>query len=311
MSIGRQGGMDITVSTPYPIGQWFHFALVREGTGVGQTKVYFDGVLVATGQISNTFSAGVVGLGSTQTGGQAITGYISGWRLLSGTALYTSSFTPPTTPPTAIANTTLLLNFTNAGIIDQTGQNNLITSGNAKISTAVKKYNTGSIYFDGTGDWLQGVASGQNTFNMNFTIEFWVYANSLSGQMGMVCVNNATTSGADGIAIYFDTGNKISFWVRGSGGATITTTTYTTGVWYHIALVRNGSTNTLYVDGVSRATNTDTPTSSYSPIIGVGRLYNDNASGSLNGYIDDLRITKGYARYTTTFTAPTSALLTK
>jgi Tfp pilus assembly major pilin PilA len=166
------------------------------------------------------------------------------------------------------------------------------------------------MYFDGTGDWLLGPASASNKLTGDFTIELWAYAVAWSGQMGMVSITNTSSSGSDGLAIYFDTSNKISFWVNGNTGTATTTATYATGTWYHIALVRNGSTNTLYVNGTSSASNSTTPTGS-TPAIGIGRLYNDNTSYSLNGYIDDLRITKGYARYTANFTPPTSALITK
>jgi hypothetical protein len=70
------------------------------------------------------------------------------------TAFVYSSFTPPTAPLTAVTNTQLLCNFTNAGILDNAMMNDLETVGNAQISTSVKKYGTGSMYFDGTGDWL-------------------------------------------------------------------------------------------------------------------------------------------------------------
>jgi hypothetical protein len=184
-------------------------------------------------------------------------------------------------------------------------------TGNAKRSTAIKKFGNSSVYFDGTGDWLLIPASDTTKLAGNFTIEFWVYAVAWSGQMGMVTITNTSSSGSDGLAIYFDTANKISFWVNGNGGTATTTATYTTSTWYHIALVRNVSTNTLYVNGLASASNSITPTVS-TPAIGVGRLYNDNTSFSLNGYIDDLRITNGIARYTTsTYVVPTSQITTR
>ena len=98
------------------------------------------------------------------------------------------------------------------------------------------------------------------------------------------------------------------FVAPGNGGTATTTATYTTGTWYHIALVRSGTTNTLYVNGVSSASNSTSPTWPTTPSIGVGRLYNDNTSYTLTGYISDLRITNGFARYTANFTPPAGQL---
>lgn len=304
MSIGRQGGMDFTVSTPYPIGQWFHFALVRQGTGVGQTKVYYNGVLVATGQSGSTFNAGAVGLGSTESGGQAITGYISGWRLVSGTAVYTGSFTPPTAPPTAIANTTLLLNFTNAGVIDQTGINLVTTNGDTKISTSVKKYNSGSISFDGAGDYLSIPNNSLFTLNNGkYTIEFWVYFNSLSGEQ--VLVERFTATSGPGYTLYKTGSNTINLY--GSGSVITNTTVLTTSTWYHIAVTYDGTNTRIFVNGTLEATAAANITDGGTSLIIGSRT---GGSAFFNGYIDDLRITKGYARYTANFTAPTSALIT-
>jgi len=82
--------------------------------------------------------------------------------------------------------------------------------------------------------------------------------------------------------------------------------------WYHIAWCRSGSSLRAFVDGVqigSTATNTNAYNggTNYS-VIGASDASNTR---SLNGFLDDLRITKGYARYTSNFTAPTSALKDK
>jgi hypothetical protein len=84
-------------------------------------------------------------------------GYISNARIIKGTAVYDptqTTLTVPTAPFTNITNTSLLTNFTNAGIFDNAMKNDLETVGNAQISTSVVKYGTGSMAFDGTGDYL-------------------------------------------------------------------------------------------------------------------------------------------------------------
>ena len=122
----------------------------------------------------------------------------------------------------------------------------------------------------------------------------------------------AMTLGTIGVATANAAPMSVALTVNGSAPATAgtatTTATYTTGTWYHIALVRSGTTNTLYVNGVSSASNSTSPTWPTTPSIGVGRLYNDNTSYTLTGYISDLRITNGFARYTANFTPPAGQL---
>ena len=84
-----------------------------------------------------------------------------------------------------------------------------------------------------------------------------------------------------------------------------------TSQWYHIAVVRNGSTVTIYRDGISVGSGSDTvshnPSTATTLMIGGGSATGFN-NFYFNGYLDDLRITKGYARYTSNFTPPTFAL---
>ena len=69
---------------------------------------------------------------------------MSDMRVVNGTAVYTSNFTPPTAPLTKVTNTKLLANFTNAAITDSTGKNNVETGGTAQLDTTVKKFGTAS-----------------------------------------------------------------------------------------------------------------------------------------------------------------------
>ena len=308
---------------------WHHAAYVKSGSTF---RIFLDGVLeYYNGSYSTTFTSTATYIGSQNSGDASYSfrGYISNFRVVKGTAVYTTSsttigasiFTPSTTPLTAITNTALLTcqstriidNSTNALTMTGTGTytikqfNPFGYTAQSAISYTPTTHG-GSMYLDGTGDYLTSSALASNAIGSgNFTIECWAYPITLSGQQGIVNITNTSSSGSDGLAIYFDTGSKISFWVNGNGGTATTTATYTSGTWYHIALVRSGSTNTLYVNGVSSATNSSTPTSS-TPAYGIGRIYNDNTSYSMNGYISDVRITKGIALYTSNFVPPTQTL---
>jgi hypothetical protein len=208
----------------------------------------------------------------------------------------------------------LLCNFTNAGIFDNTGFNNLETVGNAQIDTTTKKYGTGSMEFDGTGDYLKGrVTSFINFGSGNFTIECWVNLSANNQFNPIVLLGRDTQSG-----LYCDISSsnnaRIVAYIGGAWGVVATgSTALSTSTWYYLAFVRNGSSFKIYVDGTedASATNSGTisnPTSDASASFQVAYLRTTaSIDRYFNGYIDDLRITKGVARYTTTFTPPTAA----
>jgi hypothetical protein len=87
------------------------------------------------------------------------------------------------------------------------------------------------------------------------------------------------------------------------------TSTLTNNTWYHFAACRSGSTLKLFVDGVEEYSGTDTTDYTSSASFNAGDRQDLDPFGQypLDGYIDDLRITKGVARYTANFTPPTAA----
>jgi hypothetical protein len=299
--------------------QWTHIAYVRVGSTM---TFYINGVAGGTATISGTQTGSATSnpiyIGTKDNGLAAYgsTGAISNFRIVNGTAVYNGNFTPSTVPLIAIPNT-VLLTCQNNRFVDNGPYNYTITNA-AYISPAIPftspssvTINTGnSVYFNGSADYLTSQAHALAQLTSDFTIECWAYAVTWTGQMGIINITNTSSSGSNGLSIYFDTSNKISFWVNGNAGTVTTTATYTTGVWYHIALVRSGSTNTLYINGVSAATGSATPTWPTTPSIGIGRIYNDNTSLTWSGYISNVRIIKGTALYTTTFTPSTTPLTT-
>ena len=244
-----------------------------------------------------------------------VNGYLSDIRVTKGFAIYTSNFVPPTQ---TIGNystnipASLLLNFNNGGIIDQHSTNVLETLGNAQLSTAIKKYGSASMRFDGTGDYLT-IRNSQNfAFGSgNWTIELWVYLNS-SARQGFVALGDASGTNVPW-EIGVNASGKFRLLTQTSGGQIIMdgTTTPTTGIWYHVAGVRNGGTATLYVNGVAEATSSSLSTNSLTTETNAIQVGKYSYGFELNGYIDDLRITKGVARYTSNFTAPTIAFIAK
>jgi hypothetical protein len=290
----------ITANNVHVANAWNHVAIVRSGTTL---TIYVNGVNVGTNNNNSTNYVGNLNI-AFEDGQASLTGYISNFRLIKGTAVYTSAFTPPTAPLTNIANTSLLCNFTNAGIFDQTAKTVLETVGDAKVSTAQYKYGTGSIAFDGTGDFLTVPASPLWIMSSDWTMEAWIYPTSVTGVRVLIDTRNRlqVTSPVmyiNGTSLVIDTG----------GAAVVSAGTITINTWQHVAATRSGNSWRLFING-TQVGSTGTNSTAYSVGYGccIGSSYSNEA---YVGYIDDLRITKGYARYTSNFTAPTSALKDK
>jgi hypothetical protein len=289
--------------------QWNHFVLCRTGNT-------FSGFLNGERDLTTTSSAGIISRTEGYTVGAwfstlyYFSGYISNFRFIVGSTPYDATgvtITVPTAPLTAVTSTSLLLLGTNAGIYDSAMQNNLTTVGDAKISTTQSKFGGSSIYFDGTGDYLQIPYSPNFTMNSNFTAECWVYITSAPNAYGGILAFSNDSEGV-GWNILIG-GNPSKFHFNVALSYTDTDTSLTLNTWTHLALVRSGSTVKLYINGVADAntlTTSATATCPTNPQIGSYPLISGR---TFFGYIDDIRITKGYARYTTTFTPPTSALL--
>jgi hypothetical protein len=306
--------VDISTGITVPFNSWNHVAVTRSGS---TWTTWLNGAQSGTATASITINdqATSLGIGAIANGDQPLNGYISNFRIIKGTALYTTAFTPPTAPLTAITNTSLLCNFTNAGIFDNTGKNNLETVGDAQIDTTTKKYGTGSMEFDGTGDSL--TVPNQNInweFGSGaFTVEFWTYLSSVS-TLQCFMFHGWAGSGALNFGWQCSVNSSGQLFFYANGSRTFTDLVFTVNTWHHVAICGDGSgVLSAYLNGTKSSS---TPT--YTSIVARPSAnlcisgFNDNNENLaerqfVNGYIDDLRITKGVARYTAAFTAPTKA----
>ena len=292
-------------STGLTLNAWQHVAVARSGSTI---KMFINGVQVYSGTNTNAQDAtGVLYIGRNYDNDAPLVGYMSNFRVVKGTAVYTAGFTPPTAPLTAITNTQLLLNFTNAGIIDNSMLNDLETVGNAQISTAQSKFGGSSMLFDGTGDSLVCPFADRLTFGTgDFTIEYWLRTSATAASL----LNPSTT----GTGYWSNFINTSTFWWQSANQTTNLKSTSATAIidgnWHHIAIVRASGTLNFYFDGTAQGSGTADSTN-YSGTAGTLRIGGSGGYVSdLNGYIDDLRITKGVARYTANFTPPGSAFPT-
>jgi len=185
--------------------------------------------------------------------------------------------------------------------------------GDAQVDTAQKKFGTGSLLLDGTGDWIDTLDHADWNFGAgNFTIDFWVRFNVATngvryafwGQWGDAC---------NWCRFIRETDDKIhiQFFAADSYNAHYYTDNVwqpTVDTWYHVAVVRSGTTCYIFVGGVSLAVTQDVAfgtTPDYSAVFSVGGFY--NAQSTVNGWMDEFRVSKGVARWTSNFTPPTSA----
>ena len=298
------GANAITSSAAVPLNSWFHFALSRSGTS---TKLFINGTQTgSTYTDTNNYVTNPVTIGAYFDGTETLSGYISNIRIVKGTAVYTTTFTPPTAPLTAITNTSLLLSGTNAGIYDNAIKNDLETVGNAQVSTSVVKYGTGSMKFNGTTDYLTAPTSPQFAFGTGaWTIEGWVYPNSVTALQSLIDTR-ATATSTTGVLVSITALGFISVTVNNAILFT-SSTAMTISAWTHVAVVQNGTTITLYLNGTKPTTGSGTSSTSLTDqYLRLGASAG-TAANFYNGYLDDVRITKGIARYTANFTAPTSA----
>ena len=182
--------------------------------------------------------------------------------------------------------------------------------GDAAISTTQKQFGTHGIAFDGTGDYLTISDHADFDYTGDFTIELWFWCNNTSGA-GLITHHNA---GVANVGLFLNRGaanaGKINWQCDVSPAWNVNLGSgLNDGAWHHLAWVRSGTAannNTLYIDGTSAGTQSNTSTSlAVASDIGIGYYINDN-SNYMNGYIDEVRVSHT-ARYTANFTPSTTA----
>lgn len=179
----------------------------------------------------------------------------------------------------------------------------LTAVGNAQIDTAQSKFGGSSALFDGTGDYIAVEPASDFAFGTNdFTVEMWVRFNSLPSAGNYVVFYDhrpTSTSGA-----YISLTLKGSTIVYYSDADRITSSTISTGTWYHLALSRSGTSTKMFIDGTQAGSTYTDSTSYLSTKLFVGGDSLSNTS-LYNGWIDEIRVSNS-ARYTTTFTPSTT-----
>lgn len=182
-------------------------------------------------------------------------------------------------------------------------------NGTTKLVTATKKFGTASMSFPGAvGSHITAPTGAAFAFGTgDFTIEGWVYiaaatavANGIFQQGTSAFPTSLTNTVAFGTVT---SGNKWQIYAKNTSAQS--TGTWSLSTWYHFAVVRHASTTKLYVDGTSVITVSSDTTDYTGTYMGIGAIY--GTAYPHQGNVDDFRVTKGLARYTTDFTPPSAA----
>ena len=279
-------------SSPLKAKVWYHAAITFDGTNL---RLFVNGSLIDTKAFSTDLTNADLRIGNDGWWRMGL-GKVSDVRYTRGSAVYTAEFTPPTAPLSS-SGSELHIKGTDASIIDKSQGDNLKLFGNTTGSTTQVKFaGSKSMYFDGTGDYIS-IPSDDSVFSKDYTIEFWMYptqdTNLLMPFSKGVGLQFYHQSG--NIAAAMSVSNSGTYFYNGNFGS------ITTNAWSHISLVRDSSANTykFYINGtledtLSSSSNINAGSADW--IIG-GYL---GASYNFQGYIQDLRVTEGLARYTAT-----------
>jgi hypothetical protein len=325
------GAGSVTGSTVISLNTWTHVAAVKTG---GSVYIYINGTLDNSGSFAN----GTAGTNSTLIGraGGAGTAYFNGYirdlRIVNGTAVYTTNFTPPTEPLTAIANTSLLAchlpyfadGSTNGHAITVNGDTSTKRFGPFNYLSYEKADYGGSVWYGGAGNSTYVAASSDFNMPGDFTWEAWIYPTtaqtngtilslwgSISNGYGFWYTTNWTSNNFGSLTMYY--GNYGS----NESATSVRDLKITLNAWHHVAISRSGTSLKMFINGkegtrsnygangLSWSDTRNFNNSSYN-------IYtNGSPSGGYDGsnmYVADARMTVGTAWYTADFTPPTEPL---
>jgi hypothetical protein len=294
-----------TGSNVFDLSTWNHVALVKDANTI---KIYVNGNLQAEETITTTITdgGGPLYIGLRRTGDVRFHGYIADFRFVKGQVLYNSNFVPNSLPATS-TGMDIHLKGTESSIIDKT-QNKTILSleGNTTGSTTQVKFaNSKSIYVDGSGDNV--TITDLEMGSADLTFELWMYQDDAqsASYRGILSASSYT----DNYPFTLYTHNStLQLWLNQTDPSPSVSGPFTAFTWHHVAIVRNSGTWTLYIDGISIGTSTTGGTYNFTNTIDFVLGQRTGGLYDWKGYLQDVRFTKGVARYTSNFTPPTGLL---
>ena len=336
LEVGDGGGNYFTIAGTASLNEWHHMAVTRHGSNF---NLWIDGVSAGTGTTAGALkNSGTLFIGGNGNG-QNFTGYMSNFRLVKGTAVYTGNFARPILPLTLSGTAEIYSNVANVNTTFAAANTRILTchaasifnAGNALYSNVdiagdakplmgnpfgfnlpilvdyAPNIFGGSVYFDGAVDYLTLPSSTVYDLVGDFTVEAWIYPTRLNANDFLVI--DARASGGTAAAWLFgltvSSGYKIVFY---TGTAYTGSIPIPLNTWTHIAFERNGSVLTGYVNGARDYYNTSFGTGAISPGATAPRMNSKDlgigAGFDGQGYISDFKFTNSAALYKGPFVPP-------
>lgn len=287
------------------INTWYHVAITRSGTN---GRAFINGTQIGS---TTTFvtahgdSSGTLQVGLTHTVSEYTRGYASNVRIVKGTALYTANFTPPTSPLSAIANTTFLT-CQYAELFDASTNYFTITNNGPAPAITANPFDNYAYSFNGSSQYLTVPSNAALGFGTgDFTVEFWVYP-TVNARQDWFDLNDTVSR----LLIYYN-GTTINYYTGAGAGVAdrITGAAMTLNSWQHIAVSRVSGNTKLFINGTqSGSTYADSRSHETLPLT-IGK---DSAGSTyVTGYMSNIRVIKGtglYSANSTITTAPLTAV---
>lgn len=327
------GAQTATIKSALTSDTWYHLAAVKNGQ---VWKFYLNGVLELTHTQSTTYNYGSYNaanyhnhvIGQTRNA-VSFQGYITDVRVNSN-EVYTTAFpnSVPTERLTADSNTTFFYNGT--GYIGDThsstaSNNESITIGGNVEARPFGPYDYseydsadhgGSVYFDGSGDYLQLANSSDFNLGSTWTIKGWIYPDEVStGTQYGVLANRGSISRGFSVLLNYSSGWRLRILTYNSSG-TLTNSYGTAGTissdaWNYIEINYASGTLTIKVNGSqdTSASIDQIGATTQTLLVGSDKDGSNNPSKNFKGYISDLQIINGSVSGETTVpTAPMSSV---
>ena len=298
---------------------WNHVALVRSGTTY---TYYINGISSGSGTRTFNNHSGSIAIASQKDRSFAHNweGYIDDFRITKS-AVYSASFTPPTSALTVLDKTILLMSFDTD--FSDSAFSASVTAYGTNVINPVLKFGA-SAYFNNNG--YLTVNEGTASFNLggtvnNWTVEAWIYpiepaggfSSSDSSYYILFDGRPLNSAGQPGFSVSVSNTypgrpkGAIGIYDENYGEALVSSSGVTHNAWNHLAIVRSGTTVTCYINGISSGSNAFTFSENTHGVVSIATQKDTSFIRGWIGYIDDFRITKS-AVYSGNFTPPTAAL---
>ena len=295
----------------FPEGEWSHFCWTRAS---GVNKFFINGVQSGSNvSDSSNFDSNSLRIGIRfDAGSQPFTGSLASVRVIKGTAVEPSGL--PTSPPTAVTNTKLLICQSNRFVDNSTSAHTITRTGNPRVvfgpfltdAAYDPAVNGASVFFVGADDYVSTPSLGTLAASSNWCMECYFYCNGASQSTAYRIMSVNEAADAANYTMFRIRAGQYEFYSGGGSDAAdsglISTANF--NEWTHIALTKSGTTVRGFVNGIKLWEATHNATSVISSLVigwGYGAEY-------FPGYISDARLVNGSSIYTANFTPPTAPL---